>query len=127
MLTQMPADTYTPRKSSRRDPWTEDEAREALSAARRSGLSIAAFARRHGLSPPQVYWWHLRIHTHPEVERGRPLAFVPVVPAREPASVAPSLAGGLELVVSGAVIRVQPGFCEQTLARAVAVLRGQPC
>ena len=128
MLKPMPADTYTPRKSSRRDPWTEDEAREALSAARRSGLSLSGFARRHGLSAPQLYWWHMRIHTHPEVERGWPLSFVPVVPVREPMTATASLAAGsIEVAVGGAVIRVQPGFCEQTLARAVAVLRGQPC
>lgn len=130
MLTPLPAATYTPRKSSRRDPWTEDEAREALAAARRSGLSLAAFARRHGLSAPQLYWWHMRIHTHADVERGRPLAFVPVVPVREAAAAAAAAnlaTGSIELAVGGAVIRLQPGFCEQTLARAVAVLRGQPC
>lgn len=122
MLTTLPADTYTPRRSTRRDPWTEDEAREALSAARRSGLSLAGFARRHGLSAPQLYWWHMRIHTHPDLERGRPLSFVPVVSVREASAVT-----GVEVVVGDAVIRVQPGFCEQTLARALAVLRGQPC
>lgn len=128
MLPPLPAATYTPRKSSRRDPWTEDEAREALAAARRGGLSLAAFARRHGLSAPQLYWWHMRIHTHADVERGRPLAFVPVVPVRtSAAATASSPVGSIELAVGGAVIRVQPGFCEQTLARAVAVLRGQPC
>ena len=126
MLTPQPADPYTPRKSSRRDPWTEDEAREALSAARQSGLSHAGFARRHGLAAPQLYWWHMRLHTHPNVERGRPLAFVPV---REAAVAAASLGtSSIEVAVGGAVIRVQPGFCEPTLARAVAVLlRGQPC
>jgi len=128
MLTPILADTYTPRRSTRRDPWTQDEALEALSAARRSGMSLAAFARRHGLSAPQLYWWHTRIHTHPGVERGRPLAFMPMVAvqASAAASSAP-VAGGLELAVGGAVIRLQPGFCEQTLARAVSVLRGQPC
>lgn len=125
MLTPMPAETYTPRKSSRRDPWSEDEAREALSAAHRSGLSLAAFARRHGLSAPQLYWWHMRIHTHPDVERGRALSFVPVVPVRVPVEATAS--GCIEVTVGGATIRLQPGFCEQTLARAVAVLRGQPC
>lgn len=125
MLTPLPADSYTPRKSSRRDPWTEDEAREALSAARRSGLSLAAFARRHGLSGPQLYWWHMRIRTHSCVEPARPLSFVPVVAA--PASVVTAGSTGIEVAVGGAVIRLQPGFCEQTLARAVAVLRGQSC
>lgn len=114
---------YTPRKSSRRDPWTEQEAREALAAASRSGLSLAAFARRHGLSDRQLYWWHMRLRTHRDVDVG-PLSFVPVVPAPLPASEAST---GIEVAVAGTVIRVLPGFCEHTLARTVAVLRGLPC
>ncbi len=115
-----PAAPYVPRKSTRRDPWSEAEAREALRAASQSGLSLAAFARRHDLPAPQLYWWHMRIRTHPCVEPGRPLSFVPVVQVGEP----PAGTGGVEVVVGGAVVRLQPGFCEQTLARAVAVLRG---
>ena len=38
---------YFPRKSTRRAPWSEGEAREALAAASRSGLTLAAFARRN--------------------------------------------------------------------------------
>jgi hypothetical protein len=67
----------------------------------------------------------MRVHTHPDVERGRPLAFVPV---REPAAATASLATSrIEVVVGDAVICLQRGFCEQPLARAVAVLCGQPC
>jgi transposase-like protein len=114
---------YVPRKSSRRDPWTPDEAREALAAASRSGLTLAAFARRHVLSDRQLYWWHMRLRTHPDVAAG-PLSFVPVVqaPAR-----ADEGASGVEVEVGGAVVRVRRDFCGQTLARTVAVLRGLPC
>lgn len=117
------SDAYVPRKSSRRDPWTEAEAREALSAAKRSGLSLAAFARRHGVPAPQLYWWHMRIRTHPSVDAGR-LSFVPVVPARQPPA---GTTSGVELVIDGVVLHVEPGFCEQTLARTVAVLRSLRC
>jgi transposase-like protein len=110
---------YQPRKSSRRDPWTEAEAREALSAASRSGLSLSAFARHHGLSAPQLYWWHMRIRTHPSLDSGR-LSFVQVALSQEQ----PGQVTGVEVVVGGSVVRVLPGFCEQTLARTVAVLRG---
>lgn len=116
-----PAAPYVPRKSTRRDPWSEAEAREALRAASQSGLSLAAFARRHDLPAPQLYWWHMRIRTHPCVEPGRPLSFVPVVAVQQ-ATQAP--VGGVEVVVGGVVVRLQPGFCEKTLARALAVVRG---
>lgn len=116
-----PTAPYAPRKSTRRDPWSEAEAREALRAASQSGLSLAAFARRHGLPAPQLYWWHMRIRTHRCVEPGRPLSFVPMVAVRQAAE---QTACGIEVVVGGVVVRLQPGFCEETLARAVAALRG---
>jgi transposase-like protein len=123
MLEASPAEPFRPRKSTRRDPWTEAEAREVLRAASQSGLSTAAFARRHGIPAPQLYWWHMRIRTHACVEPGRPQSFLPV-------AVGPSDGSsdsGVEVVVADAVIRVASGFCEQTLARTVAVLRRLPC
>jgi transposase-like protein len=118
-----PAEPYIPRKSTRRDPWTEAEAHQALSAASRSGLSLSAFARHHGLSAPQLYWWHMRIRTHPSVDAGR-LSLVQV--ALSPPGLAAE-ASGVEVVVGAAVVRVSRSFCEQTLARTVHVLRGLPC
>lgn len=115
---------YVPRKSTRRDPWSEGEAREALAAASRSGLTLAAYARRHGLSDRQLYWWHRRICAHPDVHTG-PLSFVPVVPFR-PQMTSPAVAP-LEVVVGPAVVRVGPDFCEETLARVVGVLHRLPC
>jgi transposase-like protein len=41
--------------------WTEDEARTALERWRRSGDTIAAFARTHGVSAPRLYWWRRRL------------------------------------------------------------------
>ena len=40
---------------------TAREARQVLSAWRASGLSIAAFALQHGLTPQRVYWWRKRL------------------------------------------------------------------
>jgi transposase-like protein len=123
MLESIPVEPYIPRKSTRRDPWTEAEGHQALSAASRSGLSLAAFARQHGMSAPQLYWWHMRIRTHSSVDTGR-LSLVQV--ALSPTDLAAE-ATGVEVVVGGAVVRVSRGFCEQTLARALAVLRELPC
>lgn len=41
--------------------WTEDDARIALEAWRRSGSSIAVFARERGVSAPRLYWWRRRL------------------------------------------------------------------
>lgn len=41
--------------------WTVEDAREALSAQQRSGLSVHAFARREGLDPQRLYFWRRRL------------------------------------------------------------------
>ena len=115
-----PIDSFQPRKSSRRDPWTEDEARNVLSAASRSGLSLAAFARRHGLPDRTLYWWRSQLRAHPSVEPATGMFARICTDALVHREVS-----GIEIVVSGAVIRVAPGFCPETLTRAIAALR--PC
>ena len=43
------------------DTWTEDDARAVLDEWRRSGESIAAFARTRGVAAPRLYWWKKRL------------------------------------------------------------------
>lgn len=115
-----PIESFQPRKSTRRDPWSDDEARAVLAAAGQSGLSLSAFARRHGLSDRTLYWWRMRTRTHPNVESAT-ASFVRICaqaqPSREPS--------GVEIVVGDAVVRVARGFCAQTLAQVLTALG--PC
>ena len=118
MLEHSAIPDFTPRKSSRRDPWTEDEARAVLAAASGSGLSLSAFSRRHGLSDRTLYWWRTQLRAHPNVEPATGM-FARIrthaLPSRE--------LSGIEIAVADAVIRVAPGFDPQTLAQIVAALR----
>jgi hypothetical protein len=57
--------------------WTEDEAREVLDAWRRSGESLAAFARNHRLTVQRLYWWRRRLSP----PSSKPAAVVSFVPA----------------------------------------------
>ncbi len=122
MLEISPVSPFTPRRSTVRDPWTENEARTTLAAVGQSGLSLAGFARRHGLCDRQLYWWRNRLRSHPSVEPANG-PFVRIrthaLPSRE--------VSGIEIAVGDAVIRVAPGFDAQTLAQAIAVLRAAPC
>jgi len=120
MLELRTVESFTPRKSSRRDPWTEDEARAALAAASGSGLSLAAYARRHGLSDRKLYWWRSQLRRHPDIEPGTSMFARICTHASADHGVS-----GIEIAVGDAVIRVAPGFCAQTLAQVVAALR--PC
>lgn len=122
MLELSPVADVTPRKSTRRDPWTEEEARAVLAAAKRSGLSLSAFARRHGLSDRTLYWWQMRTRSHADVEPATG-SFVRICTQ----SLSSRETSGVEMVVSGAVIRISPGFCPQTLAQVVAALGAVRC
>lgn len=45
------------------DSWSPDDAKRVLAEWRQSGSSLAAFARRHGISPARLYWWRKRLGT----------------------------------------------------------------
>ena len=84
-----------------------------LTALARSGESLAAFAKREGLSAERLYRWRARL---------REATFVEVVHE--------SSVGGcvIELVVGGdRVVRVPSGFDEATLRRLLAVLEADAC
>lgn len=43
------------------DSWTPDDAKRIFDEWRQSGDSLAAFARRHGISSARLYWWRKRL------------------------------------------------------------------
>lgn len=53
--------TKKPARKSGWRQWTAGEAREVLAAWKRSGLPLATFARRRGLSAERVRWWRQRL------------------------------------------------------------------
>lgn len=63
------------RKSRR---WTEREAREALALLDASGLSVPAFAERHGVDAQRFYWWRRRFAS----SKKRRAKFVELSPAQ---------------------------------------------
>lgn len=51
------------------DVWSLDDARRIFDEWRRSGASLAAFARRHRYAVARLYWWKRRLATEPVVSR----------------------------------------------------------
>ena len=99
--------------------WTEVQAREALDAFRRSGLTASAFARQRGVSVHRLQYWRKRLDASP------PLTFLPVALPKESAARAPR---GLEIVIGEAVLRVPEGSDVEHVARLVAALAARrPC
>ena len=99
--------TLVPYASNR--SWTVEEARTVLSAVARSGLTIYAFAQRHGVDPQRLYYWRRRIKGDAVAQ-----AFVEVHRAS---------ADPVEIVVrSGRVLRVADTIDGSTLRKLVAAL-----
>ncbi|HEX5752318.1 MAG TPA: transposase [Archangium sp.] len=101
--------------------WTEAEAQAVLEAYEASGLSVAEFARRHGLGPQRLRWWKKRRAE----EAGPALSFIPVHVAAPPSPEAQRAAGTVSmevLLARGRRIRVEPGFDADALGRLVRAL-----
>jgi transposase-like protein len=70
------------RLPDREDIWTPEGARSMLDEAERSGESLAAFARRHGVGPARLYWWKKRLASEGPAATAT-LSLVPAVVTRE--------------------------------------------
>jgi hypothetical protein len=108
-----------------------DEAggRALVEAWRLSGLSGAAFCRQHNLRVQRLHYWRERlgypikvVNEPPRVPEARPPTpdgFVQMV-VRGPAGSPPT---HIDIVVGGAIIRVEPGF-DSVLLRGVVEALG---
>ena len=101
--------------------------RSILRRYQRSGLTVRAFCREHGLAVRTFYGWRLALAQG----EGTTAPFVPVQIVADPQAVpAASATGtGLELALGGKrLLRIGPGFDAGTLRRLLAVLEeGQAC
>ena len=97
--------------------WTETEARAIVEAQRRSGLSLAAFARRHRMSAQRLYAWRRRLAVA-VAPRFLPVTLKPTAPEVSPVTI---------LLRGGRMVRVTPGVDDQILAQVVRVLEALPC
>jgi transposase-like protein len=83
--------------------WTEDEARTALERWRRSGDTIAAYARAHGVSAPRLYWWRRRLSgTASTPEPGSEIRLAPATIVSAAVTVEVRLPSGVVVEVTGA-------------------------
>jgi transposase len=120
--------------AGRRRTWTAEQKARILAESYESGEKVSAVARRHGLTPQQLFGWR-RDARRRAVTRRRPddrggeggATFAPViVEAARPCVVAPPAPDGpggssmIEIVIGAATVRVPPGI---DIASLQAVLR----
>jgi len=120
----------------RRRKWSEEDKTRIVAEIVASGDSVCAVARRHGLSPQQLFGWRRQLREsaagHSEAEE---LQFVPAVvdvvvqaPAVRGRRKAPRCksepdAGTIEVEVNGVTIRAGRGADANTIAAIVQVLK----
>jgi transposase-like protein len=113
------------------------EWQRVLAEHERSGLSVAEFARRHGISPGSLGWWRYiarrraaersGTETRTRVGRAAQGKFVEVRVEPEQGVEIDVMRGGFEVVLpGGCVVRVPAHFEAAALRRLLATL-GAPC
>jgi transposase len=119
--------------AGRRRAWTAEQKAEILAESYESGDKVSAVARRHGLTPQQLFGWRRearrRARRQARDDKGDMSggAFAPVIVERAllspDAPAAPDsagAAGAIEIVIGAATVRVARGIDVATLT---AVLR----
>ena len=122
--------------AGRRRKWSDEEKARIVAEIVASGDSVCAVARRHGLSPQQLFGWRRQLREsaagHSEAEE---LQFVPAVvdvvvqaPAVRGRRKAPRCksepdAGTIEVEVNGVTIRAGRGADANTIAAIVQALK----
>jgi hypothetical protein len=113
------------RKALSSSYWRDSQARLVLDAWQESGLSLKAFADRHGIGRSRLQRWKTQL------ESDRAVTFHPVQVVLDPAAqedVSPDSNGHVELVLrNGRRIAVGRGFDVAALERLVEVAESWPC
>jgi transposase len=116
--------------AGRRRNWTADQKAQIVAESCENGETVSAVARRHGLTPQQLFGWRRASRQHAEREVGENGAgFTPVVveASRSHSDVlATALSGGspkIEIVIGAATVRVPRGIDAVTLATVLRAVK----
>ena len=129
--------------AERRRKWSAEEKAEIVSESLAEGAVVSEVARRHGLSPQQLFGWRARLRA--AVKGSAPSsdatpAFVPAIVQEEPPSLAaPALPaavmaiGGtgvvpasIEIALGGVIVRVRGEADPRALTVVLKALRVRP-
>jgi transposase len=128
--------------SERRRKWSAEEKSEIVAESLAEGAVVSEVARRHGLSPQQLFGWRARVRA--AVKGSAPSsdatpAFVPAIVENEPPSpAAPALPAAvmamgagvapasIEIALGGVIVRVRGEADPRALTAVLKALRVRP-
>jgi transposase len=114
----------------RRRSWSDEEKLEIVSESLVEGVNVSALARRHGMSPQQLFGWRAKIRARMQAAAEPPpstsspaLTFVPavVVDTSAAANTSPTAPAASGVVTSGAL---SPSTIEIAIGAAVIRITG---
>jgi transposase len=115
--------------AGRRRSWSLEEKTAIIAESYAEGETACAVARRHGLTPQQLFTWRRLARDMGKVE---PPAFVPAVakvlaPAmtKRPRQRRSSASASIELEIDGVVVRVGAGAQASTVAAVIRALKAR--
>ena len=108
--------------------WTVDEKAQIVSETLESGAVVSVIARRHGLSPQQLFAWRREARKRTAPTADLLPGFVPaVVDLAEPLIATRSrkrtAAAAIELEIAGVTVRVGHGARASTVAAVIRALK----
>jgi transposase len=112
--------------TGRRRAWSAEQKALVISESYESGDTVSAVARRHGLTPQQLFGWRRAedrtgargsAFASVVVDAGAPRADMPIAPASSGA------APMIEIVIGAATVRIPPGIDAVTLSMVLRAVR----
>ena len=119
--------------SGQRRAWSAEQRARILTESYESGDEVSAVARRHGLTPQQLFGWRRDVRrrsTRRQSNDAAEMSFAPVLVetggphAGPPASPScPTATGTIEIALGAAVVRVGPGTDLATLTKVLRAVK----
>ncbi len=122
--------------AGRRRTWSAEAKARIVAESQAAGASVRAVARRHGLTPQQLFTWRREARQRGTNAAGGAPAFVPVVlepsattstperPRRARSTTAAMPA--VEIEVAGLLVRVRPGMDVETITAVLQAVKTLP-
>jgi transposase len=120
--------------AGRRRNWPADEKAAIVAESYAPGRTVCGVARRHGLTPAQLFTWRRLARRSRWPVQEPPVRFVPAVvepspglpppPASQPRRARrPGLVMGIEVEMDGTVVRIGSGASPQAIAAVICALK----
>jgi len=124
--------------TGRRRTWSAEDKTRIVAETVRDGETVSAVARRHGLSPQQLFGWRRQVRQAAASTLAEKPRFVPAVVEsalperaarrrqRKQAGQVNRRSGSIEVEIAGVTVRIGRGVDAKTVAAVLRALKADP-